>query len=176
MDDKSKNNDKKVPTRGNLGGLELRSEKVRNIIGQVPPVLIRTGNLLIFIALIVFLSIGYFVKSPELLRFDVETVAGENGTEFMLVSTLKVITSPIPKGCIVRIYKKNVLLFTGKLEQRIDSVNISDKNTRVILPISIPDTIVSPDGMKVSLSENTKLQCEIELENKPTIKKIVPWL
>lgn len=181
MENKSENNKQstpKVPSRGDFLGqdIQLRSEKVRHIIGQVPPVLIRTGNLLIFVALIVLLSIGCFVKSPVLLRFNVEAVECKNGTEFMLVSTPQAITSPIPEGCIVRIYKKNTLLFTGKLEKQIDSINISNKNIHFILPMSVPDTIVSPDGIKISLSNNVELQCEVELENKPIIKKIFRWL
>lgn len=181
MENKSENNKQstpKVPPRGDLGGqdIQLRSEKVRHIIGQVPPVLIRTGNLLIFVALIVLLSVGCFVKSPVLLRFNVEAVKCKNGTEFMLVSTPQAITSPIPGGCIVRIYKKNVLLFTGKLEKQIDSINISNKNIHFILPMTVPNTIVSSDGIKISLAVNTDLRCEVELENKPIIKKIFRWL
>lgn len=42
--------------------IELRSEKVRNIIGQVPPFLIRWGNTVLVIIFIV-LIISYFFLS-----------------------------------------------------------------------------------------------------------------
>ena len=40
--------------------VELRSEKVRNIIGQVPPFLIRWGNV-ILIVIALMLAIAYWV-------------------------------------------------------------------------------------------------------------------
>lgn len=40
--------------------IELRSEKVRNIIGQMPPFLIRWGNTILLIIFILLLAAGYF--------------------------------------------------------------------------------------------------------------------
>lgn len=40
--------------------IELRSEKVRNIIGQMPPFLIRWGNTILLIIFILLLITGYF--------------------------------------------------------------------------------------------------------------------
>lgn len=39
--------------------IELRSEKVRNIIGQMPPFLIRWGNTILLIIFILLLAAGY---------------------------------------------------------------------------------------------------------------------
>lgn len=40
--------------------IELRSEKVRNIIGQMPPFLIRWGNTILLIIFILLLAASYF--------------------------------------------------------------------------------------------------------------------
>lgn len=40
--------------------IELRSEKVRNLIGQVPPFLIRWGNTLLFLIFFLLLAAGYY--------------------------------------------------------------------------------------------------------------------
>lgn len=40
--------------------IELRSEKVRNLIGQVPPFLIRWGNTLLLLIFFLLLAAGYF--------------------------------------------------------------------------------------------------------------------
>ena len=40
--------------------IELRSEKVRNIIGQMPSFLIRWGNTILLIIFILLLATGYF--------------------------------------------------------------------------------------------------------------------
>jgi hypothetical protein len=42
--------------------IELRSEKVRNIIGQMPPFLIRWGNTIILIILIMLAIAVYMIK------------------------------------------------------------------------------------------------------------------
>lgn len=40
--------------------IELRSEKVRNLIGQMPPFLIRWGNTILFIILLLLAIAAYF--------------------------------------------------------------------------------------------------------------------
>lgn len=45
--------------------IELRSEKVRNIIGRIPSVLVRYGTLIIGIALLIFVAIALFIPYRE---------------------------------------------------------------------------------------------------------------
>ncbi len=40
--------------------IELRSEKVRNLIGEMPPFLIRWGNIILFI-IVILLAAGFWV-------------------------------------------------------------------------------------------------------------------
>jgi hypothetical protein len=42
--------------------IELRSEKVRNIIGQMPPFLIRWGNTILFVILLILAIAVYVIK------------------------------------------------------------------------------------------------------------------
>jgi hypothetical protein len=42
--------------------IELRSEKVRNIMGQMPPFLIRWGNAILAVIFILLLVAGYILK------------------------------------------------------------------------------------------------------------------
>lgn len=44
--------------------IELRSEKVRNLVGQMPPFLICWGNTILFV-IIILLAVGYFVLSKN---------------------------------------------------------------------------------------------------------------
>lgn len=39
--------------------IELRSEKVRNLIGQMPPFLIRWGNVILIVIVILLFLVGY---------------------------------------------------------------------------------------------------------------------
>lgn len=53
----------KQQAENNKDNIELRSEKVRNIIGQMPPFLIRWGNTILIIIVIILLIVGvYFYK------------------------------------------------------------------------------------------------------------------
>ncbi|PLB86550.1 hypothetical protein C0T31_04695 [Dysgonamonadaceae bacterium] len=56
--------------------IELRSEKVRNIIGQIPSVWIRYGTLMIGVALLVLLFISAFIPYRETIpvRIRVKTI------------------------------------------------------------------------------------------------------
>lgn len=41
------------------GHIELRSEKVRNMIGQIPPFLIRWGNTILLVIFLLLVALGY---------------------------------------------------------------------------------------------------------------------
>ncbi len=41
--------------------IELRSEKVRNLVGEIPPLLIRWGNTILLIILILLAIIGWIL-------------------------------------------------------------------------------------------------------------------
>lgn len=56
--------------------IELRSEKVRNIIGKVPPVLLRYGIMIIGVALLVLVGISAFI--PYQPTFDTQITANQD--------------------------------------------------------------------------------------------------
>lgn len=45
--------------------IELRSEKVRNIVGKVPPLLLRKGIVIISLVILFFVTGAYFMPYPE---------------------------------------------------------------------------------------------------------------
>lgn len=44
---------------------ELRSEKVRSIVGQIPPALVRYGTIILFAVLLVLFGIAYFMPYKQ---------------------------------------------------------------------------------------------------------------
>lgn len=52
MKDKMNYNDMERQASGDQELIELRSEKVRNLIGQIPPFLVRWGNTILVIILV----------------------------------------------------------------------------------------------------------------------------
>ena len=43
------------------GKIELRSEKVRNMIGEIPPFLVRWGNTILVIIFLLLIAIGWWI-------------------------------------------------------------------------------------------------------------------
>ena len=54
-------NEKKIEERS----LELRSEKVRSIVGQIPPALTRYGITITGVVLLIFLGIAYYIPYKQ---------------------------------------------------------------------------------------------------------------
>lgn len=52
--------------------IELRSEKVRNIVGKVPPLLLRIGIAVISLVIILFIIGSYFMPYPETVETKVK--------------------------------------------------------------------------------------------------------
>jgi hypothetical protein len=52
----------KKDAEANQDKIELRSEKVRNIIGQIPPFLIRWGNTILLVILLLLVIAVYVIK------------------------------------------------------------------------------------------------------------------
>ncbi|MPQ48123.1 hypothetical protein GCQ56_14040 [Marinifilum sp. N1E240] len=48
--------------------IELRSEKVRNIIGQIPSHIIRNGITILFVVVIILLTGSYFFRYPDTVK------------------------------------------------------------------------------------------------------------
>ncbi|ROS88786.1 hypothetical protein EEL39_06610 [Muribaculaceae bacterium Isolate-080 (Janvier)] len=44
--------------------IELRSEKVRNFLGEIPPALVRWGTIIIIVIFIVLISVVCFMPYP----------------------------------------------------------------------------------------------------------------
>ncbi len=60
--------------------IELRSEKVRNIIGQVPPVLIRYGIMIIGISLLMLIGISFFIPYQSGVDVEINVTQSTDGT------------------------------------------------------------------------------------------------
>lgn len=48
--------------------IELRSEKVRSIVGQVPPALVRYGSLLVLLVLLILLGIAHMLPYRQIVE------------------------------------------------------------------------------------------------------------
>lgn len=75
--------------------IELRSEQVRKIIGQVPPMLVRSGIGVIGLIVALLLAVAAFVSYPETADTDITLTGIRNGQA--------IATAELPYACITQI-------------------------------------------------------------------------
>lgn len=72
--------------------IELRSEKVRHIIGEIPSGIVRYGITIITIVILVLLVGAYFIPYPEIISAKIEMTDRQQGTvdiPYKYVNTVK---------------------------------------------------------------------------------------
>ena len=72
--------------------IELRSEKIRHIIGEIPSRIVRYGITIITIVLLVLLVGAYFIPYPETISAKIEMTDRQQGTvdiPYKYVNTVK---------------------------------------------------------------------------------------
>lgn len=80
-------------------GIELRSEKVRNIIGKIPPRLLRTGIAIISLIILITLVIAYFIPYPQYKTYLINIYSHP---------ITQVVAAPI-SGTIVEIKNRSII-------------------------------------------------------------------
>lgn len=113
------------------------------------------------------------IKVPNILSCDVQVHEQKDGAvQLAVVSISKIITKPVEKGKLVKIYKNGVLLYNGTLDKKIDTIDISSDKLQLFVPISLSETIITKEQMILFLGDNSHLVCEIEIDNQPIINSI----
>lgn len=80
---------------------ELRSEKVRSIVGQIPPALVRYGTIILFAVLLVLFGIAYFmpykqVYSGTITFYDMSETSTTAYVRFANDKPLTKVEQPMP--------------------------------------------------------------------------------
>lgn len=136
--------------------IELRSEKVRNIVGKIPPRLLRVGISTISLIILITLVIAYFIPYPQYKVYAVKiysqpitqiVAAPESG-----VASIDINSNNVLKGqqvCTLRLNPDSIIRFysniSGQLLYNCNNENyIEQKN--IIFTI-IPDSIDSIYGI-----------------------------
>ena len=145
--------------------VELRSEKVRNIIGQVPHVLLRYGIMIIALALLILVGVSAFLPYQPGIDTEITVTQDENG--LLHFSTV------IPQDVIHKINTRRADSNRKAQETQFSEV-ISETASELSLPTryqleNISDT-VTLSGQKAwysaTLIPTNNVPNNIQLENK----------
>ena len=119
MEDKDKN-------------IELRSDKVRGVIGQIPPWIIRSGITVILLVIIALLVGSYYFKYPYTITTTVEFLQKNNSfVGFVKIPANEI--SKIEKGQKVEIYFDKVenisgTVFNSEIREISSEITISNES------------------------------------------------
>ncbi len=129
--------------------IELRSEKVRNIIGQVPPVLLRYGIAIIGLSLLVLVGVSAFI--PYQPSIDVEITvtqtndsilhysariprsAMKNRAKFTEVTLSSSSEMPLPSRFRIEEISENVQLSGQEAWQSVTLIPIDNISENILL-------------------------------------------
>jgi len=107
--------------------IELRSDKVRSIIGQIPPWIIRSGTSVILLIVLILLTSSYYFKYPYTVTTSIKF--SKNNNSFIgLVKIPANNISIVEKGQEVEIHFENIKNLKG-LFFKTTINNISNKIT-----------------------------------------------
>lgn len=145
--------------------IELRSEKVRNLIGQIPPVIIRTGISVIFIIILVLLIGSWFFK----FEYTIKTTATINQNNDSLIIELKIPANEISK---IKTGQKVILDFNNIPNLYNEKMVTEIKKTPNILEIKedggfytaeiiLPGKTKIESGRTLSIKKEKKVNAEI---------------
>lgn len=152
--------------------IELRSEKVRNLIGSVPPTLVRYGNICLIVLISILVSLAYFVKIPNTMDCNLIVEEKDNSPKLIITSCSKFINEKIAKGTPVSVYKNNDLIFTGFLSSDLENVFLTENKVETYLPIELPENIIINNQIHLGLKNGAKLNAKIEIDSQSILKNI----
>lgn len=111
---------------------ELRSEKVRSIVGQIPPALVRYGTIILFAVLVALFGIAYFVPYKQVYSGTI-TFYDTPSTAYISFANDKALTKieePIP-----------LIIHTEAHDYTIKLISIvNERDTLNRYPVSIEDS------------------------------------
>lgn len=140
--------------------IELRSEKVRNIIGQVPPVLLRYGIMIIGCAILVLIGVSAFIPYQPGIDVEITVIQSDNGTlqystriprstmknraKFTEVTLISSSDMPLPSRFRIEEISENVQLSGQEVWQSATLIPIDNISENILLdkPVTVQGKIL----------------------------------
>ena len=145
--------------------IELRSERVRNIIGQIPPIIIRTGISVVFFIIVGLLVCTMFFK----YEYTIKTTASIGHQNNELIIDITIPANEIDKvkrgqkvildfNNIPNLYNEKIIVKIQTIPNRIE---ISEKGGFYVSRIKIASNTKTVAGKELKIIQQTKVNAEI---------------
>lgn len=149
--------------------IELRSEKVRGIIGEIPHAIIRVGISVLFFVMLLLLFVCYLIKVPTLVECDVTERQGDK----LLITTDKM--HEISVNNTFELKYNDVVIYSDTVKG-IEKTTIIERN-KVLYKITatLPDT-VKMNGKDIVINDYSSLKATIKTGETRLFYKYFPFL
>jgi hypothetical protein len=137
--------------QNNIDQINLRSEKVRNIIGRVPPFILRSGIMIITTILIGLFILAYYIPYPE--KISGQAILNGNSKSVKILIPYDYVTR-ISEGMAVNIELKGYAIVSYgyvKGSIQIISKNTIEYNNGIFFLVTVNVTEFHP---RIELVEN----------------------
>jgi uncharacterized protein YsxB (DUF464 family) len=145
--------------------IELRSEKVRNLIGQIPPVIVRAGISVIFVITLLLLIGSCYFK----YEYNIKTIATvSQNTEYLIIE-LKIPANEMSKiktgqkvilnfNNIPNLYNENIVT---EIQTIPNILEITEDGGFYMAEINLPEKTKTASGKTLSIRTKTQANAEI---------------
>ena len=154
-----------------MDNIELRSEKARNIIGQIPPLIMRIGITIIFAIVIVLLLFAYYFKYPYLIAVEGKIISNSNNS-YCEIKVPSIYESEIKASQKITIYLNNIsYLKSSTIESKIEKIN---NNIEVYSKGAyIYAVILLPSNYKFIFKQNIDIKAEIKIGDYSLVERYI---
>jgi len=154
-----------------MNNIELRSEKARNIIGQIPPLIMRIGITIIFSIVIVLLLFAYYFKYPYLIAVEGKIISNSNNS-YCEIKVPSIYESEIKASQKITIYLNNIsYLKSSTIESKIEKIN---NNIEVYSKGAyIYAVVLLPSNYKFIFKQNIDIKAEIKIGDYSLVERYI---
>ena len=108
--------------------IELRSEKVRHIIGQVPPALVRTGKMVITLVIIALAIAFYTIRYPITIEAQGKVTSNDSVELLVPYKYLYLFDEPLMARITLEGQDNNVVPIVCPITSHNDKLLVVDRN------------------------------------------------
>jgi hypothetical protein len=146
--------------------IELRSEKVRNIIGQIPPRLLRTGISAIFVVFAFTLVGIWFFQYDYIIRTSAELIPQTDSTVLIKIKIPLNQSERIKQGQTVVLLFDNIPNMYGQsmavtLPEYSKTLKIANEGGYYTSTITKANPVITPQGATLEIKDRLRVNAEI---------------
>ena len=164
-----------------MDSIELRSEKVRSIIGKMPSLVVRSGITILFVVFILLIVGSYFFPYTETIQVSTQIISSEDSSYNAKLEIPIALQAKIEQGLPVMIeiegYTKNKYGQLSGYIERIDSIPVIEEgNKYLIANANLHENLRLSNGKVIPYYPSMQGKATILLKKERLLKAIFGWM